>query len=127
MNRKTAATGSIFICLGIILGAMGAHLLKEVLAPKDLMTFETGVRYMIYNGLGLLILGLSGHEIPGLKWITRLIIWGIILFSGSVFLLSIQSLLGVSLKFLGPVTPLGGVLMIAGWGLLTKNLLLPKK
>lgn len=113
--------------VGIILGALGAHALKEELSASQLMSFETGVRYMIYHGLALLILGLSADKISQIAWPYRLMVAGTLIFSCSIFLLAMQDLMGVRLKFLGPVTPIGGVLMISGWLVLIKNLLLPKK
>lgn len=101
--------------MSIVLGAMAAHALKEVLEAKELASFETGVRYAMYHGLAFLILGISADRLPKLTWVYRLILSGVILFSGSIFLLSMQSLLGVSMKFLGLITPLGGTLMIIGW------------
>jgi len=127
INKWVAATGSIFIAVGIILGAFGAHALEESLSPKHLGTFETGVRYLIYHGLALLMIGLSAKQIGGLKWTVRFITAGVVLFSGSLFLLSTQSMSGLSVEFLGPITPIGGLLMIVGWSILIKNLLLPKK
>lgn len=127
MNRTVVVTGSVFILFGIILGALGAHALKKVLEEAQLLSFETGVRYMIYQGLALLTLGLSADRISGLKWPSRLMISGTLLFSVSIFFLAIQGLLGMNLKFLGPVTPIGGIIMITGWALLIKNLLLENK
>lgn len=127
VNKWVAATGSIFIGLGIIFGAFGAHALEESLSPKHMATYETGVRYLIYHGLALLMIGLSARVLSGLKWTVRFLTAGVVLFSGSLILLAMQSVLGLSLPFLGPVTPIGGVLMIVGWTLMIKNLLLPKK
>lgn len=127
MNRKLVITAVLFLMVGIIAGAFGAHALKESISAKQLVSYETGVRYLIYHGLALLALGLSAEKLPELKWVGRLLIAGVLLFSGSIFLLALKDLLGANLSFLGPVTPIGGVLMIAGWGVLLKNLLLPKK
>lgn len=77
--------------LGIAAGALGAHALKEVLSAKSLASFETGVRYMIYHGLALLILGVAAEKFTNLKWVGRFLIVGVVLFSGSIFLLSTQS------------------------------------
>ncbi len=123
MNKTITISGVILITLSIVLGAMAAHALKEVLEAKELASFETGVRYAMYHGLAFLVLGITADRLPKLTWSYRLILSGVILFSGSIFLLSLQSLLGVSLKFLGPVTPLGGILMISGWAFLLISLL----
>ncbi len=127
MNKSITLTGAILITLSIVLGAMAAHALKEVLEAKQLASFETGVRYAMYHGLAFLALGLAADRLPNLKWVFRLQLIGVILFSGSIFLLAMQTIMGVSLKFLGPVTPLGGVLMIAGWGLLVFRIIGMKK
>ena len=127
MNKTITISGVVLITLSIVLGAMAAHALKEVLEAKALASFETGVRYAMYHGLAFLILGLTADRLPKLTWSYRFILFGVILFSGSIFLLSLQSLLGASLKFLGPVTPLGGTLMIIGWGILFFKLIRIKK
>lgn len=127
MNRTLVIIGSSFILFGIVLGALGAHALKKIVEEAQLLSFETGVRYMIYQGLALLTLGLSAEKIPNLKWPSRLMVSGTLLFSVSIFFLAIQVPTGLNLRFLGPITPIGGVLMISGWAILIKNLLLPKE
>jgi len=124
MNKKIAITGVILISLSIILGAFGAHPLKEVLTSKQMTSYDVGIRYQMYHGLGLLILGLNTNKIKNsLSVVYWLLLLGTIMFSGSIYLLSLQDLMGVKLSFLGPVTPLGGVLMISGWIVLVIKLL----
>ena len=116
MNKSVVIIGVVMLVIAIILGAFGAHGLKEHLTPEKLNTFEVGVRYQIYHGLAFLILVLSADKVlVSLKLPIRLIFAGVLMFSVSIYFLAIQEMLGVSLKFLGPVTPLGGVLMITGW------------
>jgi uncharacterized membrane protein YgdD (TMEM256/DUF423 family) len=117
MNRTIALTGTILLLISIVLGAFGAHALKELVKEEQLISFETGVRYQMIHGLALLVLGLnaSRHSFQ-LKPIFRLLLIGVILFSVSIYFLSLQDVLEVKLKFLGPITPLGGLLMIVGWG-----------
>lgn len=116
MNRTILIIAGILIFLSIILGAFGAHALKEVLSPERLISFETGVRYKMYHGLALLILGFSWDRVKfSMKWMVNLILAGVILFSGSIYGLAMQEVLNVKLSFLGPITPFGGLLMIAGW------------
>lgn len=116
MNKSVVIIGVVFLILAIILGAFGAHALKEHLTPEKLNTFEVGVRYQIYHGLAFLILGLNADKVQfSLKLPFRLIFVGVLLFSGSIYFLAIQEMLDASLKFLGPITPLGGLLMITGW------------
>lgn len=119
MNKSCTVKAISFIAISVILGAFAAHALKDKLNSEQLATFEVGVRYLMYSGLGLLILGTWKENLSKLlKWPVNLIFTGTILFSGSILLLSAQQLLGTTLKFLGPVTPLGGTLMIIGWSIL---------
>ncbi len=128
MNKKIVLTGAILIVASIVLGAFGAHALREVLLPKDLASFETGVRYQMYNGLALLAMGLNANAFGfSLKWVFNLMLAGVILFSASIYGLSLDVLLGMEFKFLGPITPLGGLLMIFGWFSLIFKLVQSKK
>lgn len=123
MNNKTVFTGALLCVIGIVLGAFGAHALKSLISVERLQSFETGVRYQMYAGFSLLILGLNADRFQfSLKWIVRLLLFGIILFSGSIYGLAMQEVFSVSLKFLGPITPLGGLLQIVGWILLLYKL-----
>ena len=113
---------SIILFLGmiaVILGALGSHALKEVLRPEQLESFTIGVRYQMTHVLLLMVVLLTSYFEEGIKltsfWLT---IIGILLFSGSIYLLNLQELLGVKLSFLGPVTPIGGLFLITNWGYL---------
>ena len=102
--------------LSVIFGAIGAHALKKILSEEQLKSFETGVKYQMYHALVLLIVGLTFNEVPkGLYWCFTI---GIILFSFSIYGLVISSAKNKKLRFLGPITPLGGLLLIIGWGFL---------
>lgn len=126
MNKTYILIGAILIAIGIVLGAFGAHALKTVISEKALNSFETGVRYQFYHGIAFLFLGLlAGHQ-KDLTWIVRVMLTGIILFSGSIYLLSTSELHGIALRFLGPVTPIGGIFLIVSWGMLIKKML-PQK
>lgn len=105
--------GITFSLLSVILGAFGAHLLKKTLPESALQSFEVGIRYMMYHGLVLLILTLMPFEEK--KWVAIFFVIGTLLFSVSIFFLSIQSILKINLKWLGPVTPIGGTFLIMGW------------
>lgn len=112
-----------FILLAIILGAFGAHSLEKSISAERIQSFETGVRYQMYHGLALLILGFHADRIPfSIKSVYWLLVVGTLLFSCSIYLLAIQELLGFSVKFLGPVTPVGGSLMIIAWFVFLVNL-----
>lgn len=118
-NNTVIATGAIFGLLAIVLGAFGAHALKKVLTPEKLNSFEVGVRYQIYSALFLLLLGFNGNfEQLSYQWSFYLVSIGTILFSVSIYLLALAEYLKKNFKFLGPVTPLGGLLMILGWACL---------
>lgn len=127
MNKTITIWAAALIMTSIALGAMGAHGLKEVLDDVQINSFLTGVRYQMYIGLSLLVLGLSYDKIQfNLKWITGLLIIGVIFFSVSIYLLSLQDVIGTKLSFFGVVTPLGGILMIAGWFLFIYKLAVKK-
>lgn len=102
--------------LSIVLGAFGAHALKKVLSEERLSSFEVGVRYQMYAALTLLIVGYNFKFVESYEnWAVYGLLFGCILFSGSIYLLSFKDKWKANLKFLGPVTPLGGLLMIVGW------------
>lgn len=117
MNKTLSITACVFALLAVVFGAMGAHLLKDLLPSESLSSFETAVRYQMYHALALLVLGLT-NKINS-KAIGVLFITGICLFSGSIYILSTQSLLNFgNVSFLGPITPLGGMILISGWAVL---------
>lgn len=113
--------GTFFALLSVILGAFGAHFIKKRIPELAVQSFEVGVRYMMYHGLALLILPL--FSLAKTEWIERFFILGTVLFSFSIFLLSLQTLFKRNLKVLGPVTPIGGFFLIMGWGLLLSKFL----
>lgn len=119
MKTLTLIFGAAYGALSIILGAFGAHAFKKILSSERLESFETGVRYQMYAAFFLLIVGyILKFETSQEKWISLLMIFGTILFSFSIYLLSFQDYWNVNLKFLGPITPLGGLLMIISWVML---------
>lgn len=119
MKNLTLIIGGIYGLLSVILGAFGAHAFKKILAVERLESFETGVRYQMYAAFFLLIVGyLLKFETTSEKWISILMIAGTFLFSVSIYFLSFQDVWGVNLKFLGPITPLGGLFMILSWAML---------
>lgn len=100
----------------VILGAFGAHLLEKLLSAAQLASFETGLRYQFYHVFFLILLSLVPRiEEKDKNKITLLISTGILLFSGSIYLLNLQDVLGLNLGFLGPITPIGGSLLIFAW------------
>ena len=119
MKNFTLIIGGIYGLLSVILGAFGAHAFKKILSVERLESFETGVRYQIYAAFFLLIVGyILKFETSSEKWISILMIAGAFLFSVSIYFLSFQDYWGINLKFLGPITPIGGLFMIISWGML---------
>lgn len=121
LRRNYLTAGALLGMLAVILGAMAAHALKAKLSPSQMSSFETAVRYQFFHALLFLLLG-NMRDFPGTaraKTIFALLLGGILLFSGSIYLLSTIDLSGIrQLRVLGPVTPIGGVLMIVAWGML---------
>ena len=127
MDKKILLFGLAFGIISIILGAFGAHALKKVLSVEQLSSFEVGVRYLMYHALFLLFVGTTTMLLPEQKSIILYFtLFGIILFSGSIFLLSSSGVTGINFKFLGPLTPLGGLLLIASWGMFFYYLIVKK-
>jgi len=105
-----------FAVTAVALGALGAHALKDILSDSQLNSFETGVRYQLLHAITLLILVLNTEKFNhNLRKSLKLMTAGICFFSFSIYLLSIQDIIGISLWFLGPITPIGGVLLICAW------------
>ena len=115
MNRNILLTAAFFGLTSIILGAFGAHALKEILSVNQLQTFETGVRYQMYHALFLLFLGTYQNIGAKAKRATfYLVTIGTVLFSGSIYVLATNAIPALN-KIAGPVTPVGGLLLIIGW------------
>jgi uncharacterized membrane protein YgdD (TMEM256/DUF423 family) len=124
MKSKIVTTATILGMIAIILGAFGAHALKKFLAVEQLATFETGVRYQMYHALFLLFIGLYDELTDAVKkTIYYLVLSGVILFSGSIYLLATNDLTAFDFKRIGFVTPIGGLLLIMAWGVLLVTLL----
>ena len=119
MNKFDKKIGLIAAVLGgitIAIGAFGAHGLKQLVEADAILSFETGVRYQMYHVLVLLLVAFARPLSAGTKqWVLRLFCFGIILFSGSIYLLALKEVLPFSVRFLGPITPIGGLLYILGW------------
>ena len=114
--RFSLTLGAALGFLGVALGAFGAHALKAKLGPDLLTIFETGVRYQMYHALALLLLGVLGLHWPEqkrLKWVTGTFALGILIFSGSLYMLALTGV-----RLWGAVTPLGGLCFLLGWTLL---------
>lgn len=123
MERKITSVAALMGMTAMILGAFGAHALKKQLSIEQLNAFETAVKYQMYQALFLLFLGLHSFiSEKAKKTILQLVIFGVIFFSGSIYLLSTKPITGIDFKFIGIVTPIGGALLIAAWGILFWNI-----
>ena len=112
MFKVGLISGSIFSMLSVILGAFGAHYLKNTLSEYSLSIFQTGVFYQFIHSLGILFIALLSHSLDNIN--LNLSVWffilGIFLFSGSLYLLALTDI-----KWLGAITPIGGIFFILGW------------
>ena len=124
MQRKLLILGCVFGMLAVILGAFGAHGLKEVLTEESLTSYETGVRYQFYHAfLALIIANTSFFTNKTKNIVFWMLLVGVVLFSGSIYLLTTSVITGVSIKSFGFVTPIGGVFLILAWLVLILNIL----
>ena len=123
MHRKILILGLFFSLLAVVLGAFGAHALKALVSQDKLQIFETGVRYQFMHALALIALSLYGSQNEynrgkqkAIGWSAHFFLIGIFLFSGSLYLLTLLSTSSFPMaRFLGPITPLGGLCFIVGW------------
>ena len=115
MNNKLISIAALLAFLAVALGALSAHSLNELLTTEKLNSFETGVRYQFYHSLALLIIGLNANKLNATALIGKFMLIGIVFFSFSIYLLSLQELIGINLSILGPITPIGGLLLMISW------------
>lgn len=118
MDKKILIKAGILGVIAVIGGAFGAHALKAILSAEHLTSFNTGVRYQLVHAVVLLVLFLlkDRFDLKQFAIASNLIFWGVILFSGSIYLLTLKNIIGLEfLKFAGPITPIGGTLIIVGW------------
>ncbi len=123
MGRKILLWGLVLALLSVVLGAFGAHALKNMVPADKVAIFETGVRYQFLHAIALILLStylqqhlsiLGNHK--GLGWSSNYFLLGILCFSGSLYLLTFQTLCSFNYsKIMGPITPLGGLFFILGW------------
>lgn len=117
MNKLFLSLGAVLAGLGVILGAFGAHKLKQI-APDSVNTFQTGVQYQMYHAFALILAGILFDKFPykSMSWAGFAFIIGILLFSGSLYALSVLKATGkVGLGGVGIITPVGGLFFIVGW------------
>lgn len=116
MNKKIIITASVFGMLAVVLGAFGAHGLRDSISASELDNWKTGVSYQFYHTFALLFLStIARYRDSFINSAYYAFTIGIILFAGSLYLLSTRSITGLEASFLGPLTPIGGVSLIVGW------------
>jgi uncharacterized membrane protein YgdD (TMEM256/DUF423 family) len=122
MHKRFLTAGAIFGGLAVALGAFGAHGLEKLTSEEKILHgYQTGVQYQVYHALALLLTGILFDKLPNrwIRWAGNSFIIGIILFSGSLYLLTFIKIQGnTNASIVGPVTPLGGIFFIAGWAFL---------
>ncbi len=122
MNKRILILAAILGLTSVIIGAFGAHGLKQVLNVDQLQTFEVGVRYQMYHALFLLFIGLTDKiTVKAKSAIFYLILVGVIFFSGSIYGLATNDLTGFNFKKIAFITPIGGSLLIASWIIILLN------
>ena len=123
MKETVLIIGGIYGALAVVFGAFGAHGLKKYLDPEQLKSFETGVKYQMYHALLLILIGII---FPFVGFSQKLMGWflilGVFFFSFSIYGLVLSAAKGRKMVFLGPVTPLGGLLLVMGWILFVVNI-----
>ncbi len=128
-NNRFFIIGLGLLVIGIVLGALGAHALKDRLASHQLESFKTGVFYQLIHGVLFIAFGLY-ERLDGTISMFRTGLYisfaGVLLFSFSIYVLSTSAITGLSAQILGPVTPIGGILMIMGWSLLAVKTIFSK-
>jgi uncharacterized membrane protein YgdD (TMEM256/DUF423 family) len=119
MHKRFLTAGVIFGGLAVALGAFGAHGLEKLTSDEKILHgYQTGVQYQVYHALALLVTGILFEKFPNrwMKWAGICFMTGILLFSGSLYLLTFLKIQGnTGIHIIGPVTPLGGIFFIAGW------------
>jgi len=116
MAKLWLTVGSVGMLLAVAMGAFGAHALKKTLTPDLMAIYETAVHYHVYHALGLIAIGLLALHLPAttlLRWAGVLMAVGLVLFSGSLYALSLSGI-----RWLGAITPIGGTAFLAAWSLL---------
>ncbi|BCX87940.1 hypothetical protein MIN45_P0307 [Methylomarinovum tepidoasis] len=110
MNRQLLGLAAGLAGVAVMLGAFGAHGLQARVSEHFLSVWQTAVRYQMWHALGLGLIAVAEPELPGLRWSVRLMLLGIVVFCGTLYLLVLSGW-----RWLGMITPLGGLALIAAW------------
>jgi uncharacterized membrane protein YgdD (TMEM256/DUF423 family) len=130
MNKRFLKVGAFLGILTVVFGAFAAHTIKSRVSVETLAIFETGVKYQMYHVFALFLVGMLHKEFPfkSLRWAGNLFLAGIILFSGSLYLLTYFKATGSeNMNWLGAITPFGGICFIVGWSLILRSFYYTKK
>lgn len=118
LKNRLYKTGAVLMAIAVILGAFGSHLFKKHMTEQYFAAYETGVKYMIYHALAMLILAALQRRlrVSPLNIAYNSMLYGVMIFSGSIFIMTILSIwLGDSIRWMGMITPIGGLLLIFTW------------
>jgi uncharacterized membrane protein YgdD (TMEM256/DUF423 family) len=118
MHRRLLILASIFGGLAVVLGAFGAHGLQKITSDNTILhSYQTAVQYQLYHALALFVVAILMQRQPStqLKWAGICFITGIFLFSGSLYLITYLKVNALSVSWVGPVTPIGGLFFVSGW------------
>lgn len=123
MKLRPTVWGTIISGLAVAFGAFGAHALKDRLEPEEIAVYQTAVQYQMYHGLALILCGILFKSKPSKSLANAAIsfILGIFLFCGSLYLITIGKFTHANLSWVGPITPIGGIAFLIGWGLLVHH------
>lgn len=128
MDRKIILIATVLGAIAIVLGAFGAHGLKQHISAESIAVFETGVKYQMYHALFLLFLGTTSLVAEKTKnTILILVVSGVVFFSGSIYFLACNSMFSFDFKKIGIITPIGGLLLIGAWITLFLHLIKQKR
>jgi uncharacterized membrane protein YgdD (TMEM256/DUF423 family) len=130
MHKRFLIAGILLAALAVALGAFGAHGLKKIADEQSVEVFKTGVQYQFYHALALMLTAILADKLlsKAIKWAGYAFIAGIILFSGSLYAITTFKTMPAEVpKFIGPITPLGGLSFIVGWLFLLIAVLKTKK
>ena len=130
MNNRFLKAGALLGALTVIFGAFAAHAIKSRVNADTLAVFETGIRYQMYHVFAIILVGILYKEFPfkSMIWAGNLFLAGIMLFSGSLYLLTYFKANGSeNMNWLGAITPFGGTCFIIGWSLILRSFYHPKK
>lgn len=115
MEKTYLISGAVFVFTSILFGAFGSHILRPLVPESTFFGYSIATNYLVFQGFGLLVLGvcITQYNLP--PYIFHLLFWGTLIFSGSIYLLTIGKILDWNLRFIGPITPIGGVVLLLAW------------